>query len=143
MKTLRFDRTKMTALAALLVLGAAMAPAYADLPPVQTQGNVQYVTGGVGLDESTAMKAAEKDYPLTLVFAQKQGDQNVYTADVPVTITDNKGATVLQATTNGPYMLVKLPPGQYTIRSTYNGTEKVQRATVAPGSHARSVFEWQ
>jgi hypothetical protein len=133
----------LSALAAALFFGAGLTAAHADMPPVQQQGSVQFVTGGVGLDESNAMKAAEKDWSLSMVFAQRMDGQNVYTADVPVTITDSKGATVLQTTTNGPYLLVKLPPGTYKISSTYNGKELVRSATVSRGSHARAVFEWQ
>jgi hypothetical protein len=139
MKTIRFRRS----LAAMLMFGAGLSLAYADMPPVQQQGNVSFVTGGVGQDESASMKAAEKDYSLSMLFAQRVGDQNDYTADVPVTITDNKGATVLQTTTHGPYLLVKLPPGSYKITSTYNGKEMTRQATVSKGSHARVVFEWQ
>lgn len=139
MKTIRFRRT----LAAMLVFGAGLSVAYADMPPLQRQGNIQFVTGGVGLDESNSMKASEKDYSLSMVFAQREGGQSVYTADVPVTITDSKGATVLQTTTNGPYLLVQLPPGSYTISSTYNGKKIVRQATIAKGSHNRAVFEWQ
>ncbi|CAM3978909.1 hypothetical protein BOBR111200_19615 [Bordetella bronchialis] len=139
MKTIRLRRS----LAAVLMLGAGLSVAYADMPPVQKQGNVTFVTGGVGLDESTSMKAAEKDYSLSMVFAQRADGQNLYTADVPVTITDSKGATVLQTTTNGPYLLVQLPPGTYKISSTYNGKELVRQATVSKGSHNRVAFEWQ
>jgi hypothetical protein len=144
MKTLGINRHACTTLAALLLLGAGLSTAYADMPPVRQQGNVQYVSGGVGLDESESMRAAEKDYPLTLVFAQQMDGQNAYAADVPVTITDSKGTTVLQTTTNGPYLLVKLPAGQYKIASTFNGKELVRQATVGgAGSHTRAVFEWK
>ncbi|ARP81308.1 hypothetical protein CAL12_10960 [Bordetella genomosp. 8] len=138
MKTIRFRRS----LAAMLVFGAGLSVAYADMPPVQQQGNVQFVTGGVGLDESTSMKAAEKDYSLSMVFAKRRDGQNDYTADVPVTITDSKGATVLQTTTGGPYLLVKLPPGTYKITATYDGKAMTRQATVSKGSHDRLGFEW-
>jgi hypothetical protein len=139
MRTIHFRRS----LAAMLIFGTGLSVAYADMPRVQQQGNIQFVTGGVGQDESNSMQAAEKDYSLSMVFAQRVGNQNDYTADVPVTITDGKGATVLQTTTNGPFLLVKLPPGTYKITSTYNGKELVRQATISQGSHERAVFEWQ
>uniref|UniRef100_UPI0039EF0E23 carboxypeptidase-like regulatory domain-containing protein n=1 Tax=Bordetella sputigena TaxID=1416810 RepID=UPI0039EF0E23 len=139
MKTIRFRRS----LAAMLMFGAGLSVAYADMPPVQQVGNIQYVSGGIGLDESTSMKAAEKDYSLSMVFAQHLDGQNAYAADVPITITDSKGAIVLQTTTSGPYLLVKLPPGTYKITSTYNGKAMTRQATVSKGSHARIGFEWQ
>lgn len=136
-------RPMLSALAALLFFGAGLSAAHAEMPPVQTQGNVQFVSGGIGLDESESMKAAEKDWPLSMVFAQRRDGQNAYTADIPVTIQDAKGATVLQTTTKGPYLLVKLPPGSYRISSTYEGKELVRNAKVSQGAHARAVFEWQ
>jgi hypothetical protein len=139
MKTIRIRRS----LAAMLMFGAGLSVAYADMPAVQHQGDVTFVSGGIGLDESDSMKAAEKDYALSMVFAQHENGQNVYTADVPVTITNSKGQTVLQTTTKGPYLLVQLPPGSYKISSTYNGKEIARQATVAKGSHERVVFEWQ
>ncbi|ANN78397.1 carboxypeptidase-like regulatory domain-containing protein [Bordetella flabilis] len=143
MNMLRFNRPVLSAVAAV-VLAAGWSTAHAELPPVQQQGNVQFVSGGIGLNESESMKAAEKDYPLALVFAQQMDGQNAYAADVPVTITDSKGATVLRTTTNGPYLLVRLPAGQYRITSTFNGKELVRQATVGgPGSHTRAVFEWK
>lgn len=138
MKTIRFRRS----LAAMLMFGAGLSAAYADMPPVQQQGNVQFVTGGIGLDESTSMKAAQKDYSLSMVFAKRRDGQNDYTADIPVTITDSKGATVLQTTTGGPYLLVKLPPGTYKITATNDGKTMTRQATVSKGSHDRIGFEW-
>ena len=41
-----------------------------------------YVCGGIGSDESTAMRAAMKDHPLSLLFARADG---AYLADVAVT----------------------------------------------------------
>jgi hypothetical protein len=143
MKTLGFNRPLLGALTALLLLGAGLPAAYADMPPIKKQGDIQYVTGGVGQSESDSMKAAEKDYSLSMVFVQRMGSENVYTADIPVTITDSKGATVLQATTSGPYMLVQLPPGTYKIKSTNNGKELERDATIGRGSHSRAVFEWR
>jgi hypothetical protein len=69
--------------------------------------------------------------------------QNAYAADVPVTITDSKGTTVLKTTTNGPFLLVKLPAGEYKISSTYNGREQTHNASVKGPGSARLVFEWK
>jgi len=129
--------------ALLASAGLGVQPAYAALPPVQHQGNVEFVSGGIGIDESTSMKQAEKNYPLSMVFTQHMQGENAYTADVPVTITNASGTTVLQTTTRGPYLLVKLPPGEYTVRSVYNGTELTRRASVGGPGSARLMFEWK
>jgi hypothetical protein len=140
----RFDRFAVAAgLAAALLFSVYAAPARAQLPPVQQQGSVEFVSGGVGLSESDAMKAAQQTYPLSLVFAQHMAGQNAYAADVPVTITDAKGVAVLTTTTNGPYLLVKLPPGLYKISSTFNGTEQIHQTMVKGPGSAHVVFEWK
>lgn len=61
----RIERCTMAAAMALgtLAFAGVLSTAQAALPPVQQQGSVQYVSGGIGLDESEAMKAAAKDYP--------------------------------------------------------------------------------
>lgn len=38
------------------------------LPQIQHQGSIDYVSGGVGLDESTALKQAARTWPLALRF---------------------------------------------------------------------------
>lgn len=140
----RFDRyIQVAELAAALAFAVCAAPARAELPAVQRQGDVEFVSGGIGLSESDSMKAAEKTYPLTLVFAQKMDGQNAYAADVPVTIVDSKGRTMLKTTTNGPYLLVKLPAGQYKISSTFNGNDQSHTAVVKGPGSARVVFEWK
>lgn len=53
-----------TVLAASALLALAWAPlshAEGQLPAAQRAGEVQYRCGGIGLDESTAMRAAMKD----------------------------------------------------------------------------------
>jgi hypothetical protein len=62
---------RTTALGSLL-LGGALAQA-AALPAVHTAGHVQYLSGGIGKDESQAIENASKHWPLTLEFAVKDG----------------------------------------------------------------------
>jgi hypothetical protein len=145
MKT--FHRSQHTALTSLLaagVLAAALgAPAHAELPPVQRQGNIEYVMGGIGQSESDSMKAAEKNYSLSMVFAQRIGGQNDYAADIPLTIADSKGNTVLQTTVSGPYMLVKLPAGQYKVTATYNNQPQTRTVNIGgAGTTEHQSFEW-
>ena len=41
-----------------------------SLPPIQSQGQTEFVTGGVGRDESEAMKKEGRAWPLLLELAQ-------------------------------------------------------------------------
>ncbi len=74
-------------------------------------GSVRYVSGGVGEGGMKAMDAQEKDYNLKLTFVA----QGEYLADINVNMTDGKGNSVLVTKTEGPVLLVKTPPGHYTV----------------------------
>jgi len=112
----------------------------ADMQPI-TKNGITYLCGGVGLDESTAMKQAAKSYDLMSTFAAQDGS---YLADVNVEIADKSGTPVLQTTCDGPMMLVKVPhAGSYRIRATVDGHTQ-SRTAQAGGGHGpqRLVFVW-
>lgn len=162
MKTLNGKRATFAAVAAVLALGFA-GGAFAQasdtgtvggtttdttsagnangggMPQIQHQGSVSYVSGGVGLDESTALKSAAHSWPLALRFTGRTSD---YLADVHVRIVGAQEAPVLAADSRGPYMLVKLPPGRYTVHARYKDQEQTHPVTVTgkPGAHAD--FHW-
>lgn len=109
------------------------------LPQIQRQGSVEYVSGGVGLDESAALKSAQHQWPLALRFT---GPSAEYLADVHVRIVGPKKAEVLSAASRGPYMLVKVPPGRYTVHASYKDQEQTRTVTVASRPGARAEFHW-
>ncbi|HEY9459489.1 MAG TPA: carboxypeptidase regulatory-like domain-containing protein [Paralcaligenes sp.] len=128
------------ALGAVLLMGS---PAQAQLPPAQQQGGIEYVSGGIGLDESTAFKAAMAQFPLALTFASRDGDVAAYVADVRVVIRDNQNNDVLNVESNGPYFLVKLPPGTYQVFATYNNKTLSQKVAIGASGTRQAKFEWQ
>ncbi|RQO35290.1 hypothetical protein DBV14_33040 [Variovorax sp. KBW07] len=108
------------------------------MPPWQGAAPVRYVCGGIGSDESTAMRAAMKDHPLALLFSRADG---AYMANVGVAIKggDANNAAALAMTANGPVCLIDLPAGRYTIDVTAPGGEmKSQTVTVGGGSKTAS-----
>jgi hypothetical protein len=109
------------------------------LPQVQTQGDVSFTSGGVGLDESHALIREQARWPLSLRFTGPTSD---YLSDVHVRITDAKNAEVLKTDAMGPYMLVKLAPGHYTVYAQYKDSEKKQGVTVAGNGKAKAEFHW-
>ena len=119
--------------------GAALAAG--DLPPLQTSGGVSYVTGGVGLDESAAIKAAERDFNLSLLFAQnKRGE---YLSDIKVSIADKAGKIVLKVVSDGPMLLARLPAGVYKVSAEHEGTILVKTVRLEAKGVARASFVWQ
>lgn len=109
------------------------------LPQELHQGDLTFVTGGVGLDESQALRQAAPHWPLAMRFTGSGSD---YLADVHVHITDAGGNAVLQADSRGPYMLVKLHPGRYTVQATYEGHDETRSVTLKRGGHEKLDFSW-
>jgi hypothetical protein len=108
------------------------------LPPAQTQGNITYITGGVGQPESTAMKAAAGRYDLALMFANRSRE---FLADVKVDITDSRGTRVLDIT-SGPILLVDLPDGRYTVHADVAGSPIVKHINVRGRHHQQVAYVW-
>lgn len=141
----RIERCTMAAAMALgsMAIAGVLSTAQAGMPAVQHQGSVEYVSGGIGIDESEALKAAASNYPLALTFAAQRSGNADYVADVAVAIRDAQGRNVLQATAEGPYMLVRLPAGNYRISATYDGKPQEREVTVQNSGTARAMFEWK
>ena len=122
--------------AACLVLAASAGfglPALAQgrIPDMQQAGALRYSCGGIGEDESTLMRAAMKDYPLSLLFAQKDG---AYLANVAVEVSSGKDSS--RFTANGPVCLIQLPAGSYKITATTKeGSSQTQAAEIGRGPH--------
>ena len=131
------EKRPLHLLAALaLSAGAMAAHAQAGMPAWKGEGAVRHVCGGIGSDESNAMRAAMKDHPLALLFARADG---AYLADVQVEIKAADGATALSLRATGPVCLVDIPAGRYTIAATtQNGESKTQNVTVGGGSKTAS-----
>jgi hypothetical protein len=132
--------TLLTALAL-----AVSAPARADvssLPAAKVQGPVSYVSGGIGDDQADAFRQAANSYPLELLFAQRGTPRDEYVADVRVTIRDNSGRVLLDTTSEGPFMLARLPSGKYRVDADYGGDVKRQTVDIQGGKHQRKVFVW-
>jgi len=141
---------KLTSLAAaMIVAGAATSAAFAadmsdmpPLPPEQTRGAVQYVTGGVSVDEADTFRRAAAAYPLELQFVQRARPKDEFLANVNVTIRGRSGNVLLETATDGPFLLARLPAGRYSIEAEHDGVTKRQSVDIRPGRHQRSVFVW-
>ena len=125
-------------LAASLVLSADESA----LPAEKIQGNVRYISGGVGEDAAAAFKRAAAKYPLELQFVQKATPRDEFLAGVKVSIRDSASRVSLDATSDGPFLLVQLPAGKYQIEADYDGVLKRHTVEIQAGKHARAVFVW-
>jgi hypothetical protein len=143
-KEMKLRLLSLVSAAAILAAGTcqiAMAATPA-LPPLQHSGSISYLSGGIGSDQSAAIKSVMSQYPLTLEFAGKTGSGNEYLSDVPVQIANAHGTTVLKADSHGPFMLLSLPAGRYTITARHDGKTQQRTVNIASAAHAHEVFIW-
>ncbi|CAI8693578.1 carboxypeptidase regulatory-like domain-containing protein [Burkholderia sp. IT-111MI5] len=124
------------------LVGIAPVAADDNLPPVQHTDKVTYLSGGIGLDQSVAIKGVMRDYALVLTFVRRALSGNEYLSDVLVTITDMKGNTILEAPSDGPFMLANLRNGRYAINASYNGQSERYIVNISASRHARHTFIW-
>lgn len=114
----------------------------AELPATQIQGSTEYISGGFGLDESTALKQAMDQWPLALTFASQVDGKAAYAGEVQVVIRNASDATVLNVSSDGPYFLARLDPGSYRVFATYDNQTQSKDITIAPAGTTRVTFTW-
>lgn len=112
------------------------------LPPAHVNGAITYLSGGIGTDQSSAIKSVMNRYPLVLEFVGRTHAGNDYLADVPITISDSHGKDLLSTKSDGPFMLVSLPHGRYNVTATYNGKTEHREVKVSDMTHTREIFTW-
>lgn len=105
----------------------------------QAQGDITYVSGGVGLDEIDAIKALKPNYNLHLLFAVNSGE---YLSDIDVAIFDKKGNAYMQAVSLGPFMLVNLKPGNYYVKAQLDGRAISKKVTITGHKATSLSFIW-
>jgi hypothetical protein len=94
-------------------------------------GKVLYISGGVAVSGMRAIDAEEKLYNLKMLFAA--GD--AYLANVGVHMKDSKGTEVLDTTTRGPVLLVKMPPGSYTVEAKTESGAMITKHVIVGDDH--------
>ena len=82
---------------------------------IMTNGNVMYVTGGIGDEELEMLKSHDNEFNVHLLLSASSGE---YISDVLVRVLNEQGQEVLSVPNAGPYLYVKLPPGKYTLEGT-------------------------
>src|ERR1700686_3310701 len=137
---MRYSKRFTAVVAAIMLSTASLVPitnANSD-EIVQTNGGVSYVSGGVGSASIDRLNALARDFNLKLVFAAKSGD---YVSGVKVTIADAAGKTLLDTTSEGPWLLTKLPVGKYQIVATLAGN--AEKRTIAVGAEKLKTIDFR
>jgi hypothetical protein len=136
------NRFLVHALAVMAItFGSFASDAIADSGPmVHEAGGLRYLSGGVGEESQQLLSAHASEFNLKLVFALTSG---AYLSNVKVAIADAKGTkTLLEATSDGPWFLAKLPVGNYRVVATYAGKAS-ERSVAVDATALRTVeFRW-
>jgi len=134
MRRMRAAAALVLALAGLAAGGAANA-----LDRGATAAGEPYVSGGVGLEEIDALQREKPRYNLWVRTAAR--GSGAYLAGVQLLISDARGRAVFNKPLDGPWLLIALLPGSYTLYATWNGvTAAPQRVTVAPQERRDAIF---
>jgi len=109
--------------------------------PLHKAGAVRYFSAGVGLEERAAQYPP---FPLKLIFV---AGPKAYLSQVSVTITDAKGAVILEVSreqVTGPWLYVDLPAGAYTVAASRDGQDQVKgQVTVTKGGVKTLYLRWK
>jgi hypothetical protein len=80
---------------------------------------VNFWTGGVGIES----RAEAPLFNTAFQFFQHDGS---FLADISYTLYDANGQQMLQGMTEGPWLFVDLPNGQYSIKGVHTGSGETQ-----------------
>lgn len=123
---------------------SGIAVSSAQLPMRQTQGDIQYISGGIGEDEEKAMRAVSTSWPLSLEFSKYLDGKDLLISHVNLTIKDSMtGQLVFYGTVNGPIFLGKLPLGKYDLVATYEGVTKLKKIEITEEKPLHVSMNWR
>ncbi|MPZ42666.1 MAG: carboxypeptidase regulatory-like domain-containing protein [Betaproteobacteria bacterium] len=97
----------------------------------RSASGVEFTSGGVGLAARQQLAAQSGQYNLQLEFAY--APEGEYLSAVQVDIADARGNNVLSTVTDGPWLMARLPAGNYTVKAQFSGETRTQQVNVGPG----------
>ncbi|HEU4340708.1 MAG TPA: hypothetical protein VFU31_03980 [Candidatus Binatia bacterium] len=106
----------------------------------KTEQGFSYISGGVSSNEREVIESLAKAYNVRLSFAEKRGP---YLSDVRLVIEGSKAAQIVAITTPGPLFYIQLPPGNYSVKATFNGqTKEIKRLEVPKDRIIQRTLVW-
>lgn len=123
---------------ALLVPLVIVAHAQSAIDRGQTSRGEPWLMGGVGEDEVAALRLARSGYSLSVQMAARR--TGAFLADVHLRIADAQGQQVFDQDLSGPWLLVKLSPGPYTLQASRRGQVQEVRVNVPAQGLREQMF---
>lgn len=125
-------------LAAILLGSATLVGAAGNEPIIHTTNNVAYVSGGVGSESRDRLSVLSSEFNLKLVLAMNSGE---YVSGVRIVIADDQGHTVVDAVSDGPWLMARVPAGNYQIAASLG--EKTERRQIAVGANKLTTMDFR
>ena len=101
----------------------------APMPAVKMQGGIAYLNGGASIGEANYMKSRAPEFPLQFIFSGRGGEYGV--AD-QVTFR-NGGRELITVRDAGPFLMLTVPPGRYSVEATFKGVVETRTVDVGNG----------
>jgi hypothetical protein len=115
----------------------------AQIPDTQHSEGIAYISGGVGGEESEAILAEAKRWPVLLELSQLENGRGVWIFGAQIKLINKQQKVIFSAQADGPYMLINLTPGDYQILATYQGVEQKRALTVKADSSQKLNIFWK
>ena len=131
---------KHTSACLLFVLGSF---AFAQIPATQHSNGISYISGGVGEEETVAILAEAKQWPVLLELSQIENGRGVWIFGANIKIINSKKQLVFNASADGPYMLINLEPGDYFIEASFQGVEQKRALSVKANTSQKISLFWK
>lgn len=134
---MKLRKNLLASLGICAALGSATAWAQSEsdmtVPPApQSYGGIQVINGGADLDQADAIKRIQSRYPLRVEISGRGG--NYYVADRLKLL--QRDEVVAEITDAGPWLLMDVPPGRYTLVGDFGNTE-IRRDVVVSNNGAK------
>lgn len=128
----------------IICTGFLSGASLAQLPTSKAQGNITFITGGIGSDESSAIFAAAKKWALLIEMSEiDRSGRGVWIAGVDIRVLDAKQQTLLETICDGPLMLLNAPSGQYMVEASYQGKLLKRSVTLKEGDSQKLTLFWR
>jgi hypothetical protein len=103
--------------------------------------SVSYLNGGVGVEESDAIRLRAPEFPVHISFSKGKYGESI--TDVDLNITNRDGFSVFESNSAGPLLYLKLPNGLYTISSKYGDVKLTSKIKVSAKKQVNLYLNWK
>lgn len=115
----------------------------AQIPDTQYSQGVSYISGGVGEEESQAILAEAKQWPLLLALSQLENGRGIWIFGAKIKILNSRNQVMFDAQADGPYILINLNVGQYQIEASYQGVTQKRAVSIQASAPQKLAIFWK